>query len=109
MRSSLSSNGNLGVESKLEQARREIDRAYRSADEYLQQLADMSGGIVERADRLGDLKSALGRIAEELRHQYLLGYYPTNKQKDDRARKIAVRVSRPGVIVRARPAYRASQ
>jgi Ca-activated chloride channel family protein len=109
MRASSSSNGPPEVESKLEQARREIDRAYRNADEYLQQLADMSGGIVERADRLGDLKSAFGKIAEELRHQYLLGYYPTNKQRDDRARKIAVRVSRPGVAVRARPAYRSTQ
>jgi len=94
---------------KLEKSRRELDRAYRGADEYLQQLADMSGGIVERADKLGDLRAAFGRIAEELRHQYLLGYYPTNKQKDDTTRKISVRVTRPGVMVRARPAYRLSQ
>lgn len=91
---------------KLEQSRNEMDRSYRRADEYLQQLADMSGGIVERADQLGDLKSALGRIAEELRHQYLLAYYPSNRQKDDRTRKITVRVTRPGAVVRARPAYR---
>jgi Ca-activated chloride channel family protein len=109
VRASTSLNVSFGVESKLEQSRREIDRAYRGADEYLQQLADMSGGIVERADKLGDLKAAFGRIAEELRHQYLLGYYPTNKQKDDHSRKISVRVSRPGVIVRARPAYRGAQ
>lgn len=100
------SNGADDAGKKLEQQKHELDRVYRAADEYLQQLADMSGGIVERADRLGDLKAALGRIAEELRHQYLLGYYPSNKQKDDRTRKITVRVTRPGVIVRARPAYR---
>jgi VWFA-related protein len=103
------SNGSEAISSKLEQSKRELDRAYRTADEYLQQLAEMSGGIVERADRLGDLKSALGRIAEELRHQYLLGYYPSNRQKDERARKITVRVTRPNVIVRARPAYRQSE
>jgi Ca-activated chloride channel family protein len=97
------------VNVKLEESLRELDRTYRRADEYLQQLADMSGGIVERADRLGDLKSALGRIAEELRHQYLLAYYPTHHEKDDQSRKITVRVSRPGVIVRARPAYRIAQ
>ncbi len=109
VRASLNSSGSAAAEAKVEQSRRELDRAYRGADEYLQQLADMSGGIVERADKLGDLKSALGRIAEELRHQYLLGYYPTNKQKDDKARKITVRVTRQGVIVRARPAYRLAQ
>lgn len=94
---------------KLEESMRELDRTYRRADEYLQQLAEMSGGVVERADRLGDLKSALGRIAEELRHQYLLAYYPTRHEKDDQSRRITVRVSRPGVIVRARPAYRIAQ
>jgi len=103
------SNGEEAPNTKLEQGKRELDRAYRAADEYLQQLAEMSGGIVERADRLGDLKSALGKIAEELRHQYLLGYYPTNRQKDDKSRKITVRVTRPGVVVRARPAYRLAQ
>jgi Ca-activated chloride channel family protein len=109
VRASLPSNASAVADTKLEQSRRELDRSYRSADEYLQQLADMSGGIVERADKLGDLKSALGRIAEELRHQYLLGYYPTNRQKDDKARKITVRVTRQGVSVRARPAYRLAQ
>jgi VWFA-related protein len=109
LRSSGNSTSSEAINSKLEQSKRELDRSYRTADEYLQQLADMSGGIVERADRLGDLKSALGRIAEELRHQYLLGYYPTNRKKDDQSRKITVRVTRPGVVVRARPAYRLSE
>lgn len=106
MRSQGGSSDSMVINAKLEESRRELDRSYRSADEYLQQLADMSGGIVERADRLGDLKSALGRIAEELRHQYLLAYYPSNRQKDDHTRKITVRVARPGLVVRARPAYR---
>ena len=66
-------------------------------------------GSLNALIRLGDLRSALGRIAEELRHQYLLGYYPTNKQKDDKSRKITVRVTRQGVAVRARPAYRPAQ
>ena len=106
IRSQINTRETAAMNEKLEQSRRELDRSYRSADEYLQQLAEMSGGIVERADRLGDLKSALGRIAEELRHQYLLAYYPSNRQKDDRTRKITVRVGRSGVVVRARPAYR---
>jgi len=109
LRSSLNSTNPEAINGKLEQNRRELDRTYRTADEYLQQLADMSGGVVERADKLGDLKAALGRIAEELRHQYLLGYYPTNRKKDDTSRKITVRVTRPSVVVRSRPAYRLSE
>jgi Ca-activated chloride channel homolog len=88
------------------QKQQELDRAYREADEYLQQLAQLSGGIVERADELMDLKGSFRRLAEELRQQYLLGYYPTNKEKVDRDRKLEVRVTRPGLRVRARPHYR---
>jgi len=109
LRGPVNSNYTPAMNVKLEESMRELDRTYRRADEYLQQLAEMSGGVVERADRLGDLKSALGRIAEELRHQYLLAYYPTHHEKDDQSRRITVRVSRPGVIVRARPAYRIAQ
>ncbi len=91
------------------QKQQELDRAYREADEYLQQLAQLSGGIVERADELTDLKGSFRRLAEELRQQYLLGYYPTNKDKVDRDRRLEVHVSRPGSRVRARPVYRSTQ
>lgn len=109
IRSSLGAKGNDAVADELTRSRREIDRTYRKADEYLEQLAGMSGGIVERADTLQDLKGAFTRIADELRRQYLLGYYPANRTKDARDRKITVEVLRPGMKVRARPAYRASQ
>jgi Ca-activated chloride channel homolog len=91
---------------KLEESRRQLDREYRKADEYLQQLADLSGGTVQRADRLGDLRAAFARIADELRHQYVLGYYPANTRKSEAERKIAVRVARDGVRIRTRPGYK---
>jgi Ca-activated chloride channel family protein len=97
------------IRAEVEKQKRELDRTYRAADEYLQQLADMSGGIVERADMLGDLQAALGRIAQELRKQYLLGYYPTRRGSDSGSRRIRVEVSRPDARVRARPEYRTSQ
>lgn len=109
IRASFGSKGDDAVLSEINRARHEIDHTYRKADEYLNHLADMSGGVVERADSLQDLKGAFARIAEELRRQYLLGYYPTNREKDARDRKITVGVSRQGIKVRARPAYRAVQ
>jgi Ca-activated chloride channel family protein len=89
-----------------EEKRRELDRAYREADAYLDQLARFSGGIVERADELVDLKGSFRRIADELRQQYLLGYYPTKKNQPDQDRKIDILVTRPGLKVRTRPVYR---
>ena len=109
IRSSLAAKGDDAVLGEFARSRREIDRVYRKADEYLDHLAGMSGGVVERADTLQDLKGAFTRIAEELRRQYLLGYYPANRAKDARDRKITVEVLRPGMKVRARPAYRATQ
>jgi VWFA-related protein len=84
----------------------ELDRTYRRADEYLYELAKLSGGVVERADRLTDLKVAFGRIADELRHQYIIGYYPANRDKDNRLRKIDIKVTRANVKVRSRPGYK---
>jgi Ca-activated chloride channel family protein len=89
-----------------EEKRRELDRAYREADEYLDQLARLSGGIVERADELIDLKASFRRIADELRQQYLLGYYPTKKNHPDQDRRVDILVARPGLKVRTRPVYR---
>lgn len=92
-----------------EDVRRGFDHAYRKADDYLQQLAQLSGGVVEYADSLADLRGALERIATELRQQYLLGYYPTNTNKSQANRRIKVAVLRDGYKVRARPAYSISK
>jgi Ca-activated chloride channel family protein len=85
--------------------RLKLDQAYRKADAYLQQLAESSGGVTEYADRLSDLKGALQRIANELRQQYLLGYYPSNTRRTRQARRINVEIPQGGFRVRARPAY----
>jgi Ca-activated chloride channel homolog len=88
-----------------ERSLQEVADAYRVADAYLAELAERSGGVLHRADTIGDLGPALARIADELRHQYLLGYYP-EKRDDETAHSISVRVSRPTLIVRARQGYR---
>lgn len=86
-----------------------LDRAYFMADSYLKELADRSGGQVHRADTLAMLPQAFAAIADELRTQYSLGYYPTNREKDGKYRKIQVKTTRKDVAIRARPGYRAKQ
>jgi Ca-activated chloride channel homolog len=80
---------------------------YRDGKRYLQDLADRSGGRFYSADTNQDLSDAFSLIAEELRHQYAISYYPTNAARDGTYRKIKVRVNRPNVFVRARDGYRA--
>ncbi len=89
-----------------EETIKSLDDTYRVADDYLSQLAELSGGVLERADRLEDLEQAFTRIAEELRHQYLLGYYPKDSESRGMDRRIKVRVRRPNLRVRARPGYK---
>jgi VWFA-related protein len=52
-----------------------------------------------------NLEGAFAIISEELRSQYVLGYYPSNVNRDGTFRKIKVEVSRPDVKVLARKGY----
>ena len=87
---------------------RMLDMAYSTADKYLETLAEKSGGRLLRADTIASLPVAFSQIAAELRTQYLLGYYPLKKERDERYRKIKVTTARKNVIVRARPGYLAT-
>jgi Ca-activated chloride channel family protein len=84
-----------------------LDQLYLTADSYLKELADKSGGRLLRADTLLSLPDAFARIAAELRTQYSIGYYPTNATHDGQYRRIKVSTTRKNVAVRARPGYRA--
>ena len=77
---------------------------YRMADKYLHLLADKTGGRLYEANDRAQLANAFSKIAEELRYQYSLGYYPQGLQSDER-RLIRVRVDQPNVAVRARESY----
>jgi Ca-activated chloride channel homolog len=81
---------------------------YRRAARYLQDLADRSGGRLYDANTLYNISQAFSNIAEELRHQYSLSYYPTNSKKDGAYRRVKVHVKEPGMIIRAREGYRAT-
>lgn len=85
----------------------ELDMLYKTADAYLGEIADRSGGKLYRADTLSSLPRAFKHIADELRTQYALGYYPPKPERDGKYRKIKVTTARKGVAVRARPGYRA--
>jgi hypothetical protein len=87
---------------------RMLDLAYSTADQYLKTLAEKSGGRLLRADTIESLPDAFANIAAELRTQYMLGYYPLNKERDERYRKIKVSTVRKNVMIRARPGYLAT-
>jgi len=84
-----------------------LDSLYLTGDSYLKGLADHSGGEMYRADTLASLPQVFAAIAAELRTQYTLGYYSTNRNHDGTYRKIQVKSTRKDIALRARPGYRA--
>lgn len=85
-----------------------LDMEYAKADKYLDALAEKSGGRLLRADTLASLPDAFGQIAAELRTQYMLGYYPLKKDRDETYRRIKVASTRKDVVIRSRPGYLAT-
>lgn len=78
---------------------------YEKGRRYLETLATNSGGRNFEADTTYNLETAFANIAEELRRQYSLGYYPDKAGTAGERRQIKVRVMRPDVIVKAKSTY----
>jgi VWFA-related protein len=68
-------------------------------------MSDETGGRVIDVHNEKTLEKAFDVISEELRSQYVLGYYPTNTKRDGTFRKIQVQVSRSDTKILARKGY----
>ena len=79
----------------------------REVRDVVTRLAGLSGGQVFPVDRLDRLERALGSFADDLRHQYLLGFTPPPAEGGASAyRRLAVDVRGGNFRVRAREGYR---
>ncbi len=81
------------------------DAEYDQGREYLQQLAEVTGGTLYVSEGLRNLGDAFREIAAELSSQYSLAYSPTNRKKDGTFRRIRIETNLPDVIVRAKRGY----
>ena len=72
---------------------------------YLDTLAKKTGGHFYQADDPETIKQAFVAVAEELRHQYSVGYYPKKSARHGEERKIKIKVNRPNVGIRTRKSY----
>src|SRR5690606_32871455 len=69
----------------------------------LERLSGETGG--EYIRDTNDIDGAVRRLGVEIRDYYRLTYRPSNQAADRRFRRIAVKVSVPGAVVRARSGY----
>jgi VWFA-related protein len=83
----------------------ELESRARTGEQYMQKLAQLTGGRVFPANTLENLEKAFTQISDELSQQYTLGYYPKTVGEDGERRQIKVRVNIPNVAVRARSEY----
>jgi von Willebrand factor type A domain len=79
----------------------------RDADalEYAEKMAEISAGRTYQ-NEVADLKETFASIADELRKQYRLGFYPPDGAEGGGVHKIRVKVARSDLAVRSRNSYR---
>ncbi len=78
---------------------------YARASDYLHELANKTSGQLYAAADLKRLTQTFTKVADDLRRQYSLGYYPKTTPHAGETREIKVTVDQPHVTVRARSNY----
>jgi VWFA-related protein len=79
-------------------------RSLLEGDELMRILSEVTGGRFYQGETK-KLKETFALIAEELRHQYRLGFYPEELKRDGSAHALLVKVNLPDVSVRSRRKY----
>lgn len=83
-------------------------RRSRRGSDFMSDIAAAGGGPVYDAEQVGDMTRLATRIADELRHVYVISYYPTNPLSNGGYRAIRVSVKgRDEIAVRHRRGYNA--
>ena len=72
----------------------------------LRKISDETGGGYFELLKSADLAPTFSRVAQELRSQYLIGFAPA--ALDGKVHKLEVKVTKPGMTVRARRSYLAA-
>jgi Ca-activated chloride channel family protein len=92
--------GLLGQENK---------RSAKNAKKALSEIALASGGVAYFPENVEDVHSICEQVAHDIRHQYTLGYYPSNSARDGSFRSVHVDVIPPRgkgkLVARTRNGY----
>jgi VWFA-related protein len=78
---------------------------YKRAADYMQGLADRTGGRLYEATSFTNLADAYSKIASELREFYSIGYYPKTDRAAGQKANVKIKVLRDGLVVRSRETF----
>lgn len=86
-----------------------IMKRYVSNQEAAARVAEISGGWTEFLDTPTRAAAIYERILADINHRYIIGYYPTNKERDGKLRKVRIEVrNHPEYKVHGRRSYYAT-
>jgi VWFA-related protein len=89
------------------QIEREVERLHRM-QKALALLADMTGGWTAFLEAPSQAAGIYSRVWADIGHRYVVGYYPTNKARDGKQRKVSIEVrGHPEYTLVGRKSYRA--
>lgn len=74
-------------------------------NKYLKRLAENTGGRFYKGNNEKKVRQAFALLAEELRRQYTVSYYPRAPAVSGQSHDVKVTVDRPGVRLKARKTY----
>ena len=76
----------------------------------LVELSKVSGGWAEFLETKTQAAETYNRIVQDLNQRYIIGYYPTNKNRDGRRRRISIEVKgHPDYVITGRTFYYAPE
>jgi Ca-activated chloride channel family protein len=76
------------------------------AANFLEKISELSAGRLYRSE-VTQFDKAFKQISDELRSQYLIGFYPDQAKLDGQTHALEVHVTVPDAVVRSRRSYRA--
>lgn len=79
--------------------------AYRQELDTLQRIVRGSGGSIREIAAYDEAAQAFRDILDELREQYVLGYYPATDRDDGSWHEVRIRLRQSGLGVRSRDGY----
>lgn len=83
----------------------EREEDYKTANEFLRQSAEQTGGRIHRVSSTTNLNRAFAQIADDLRRIYSIGYYSGSERGNAVKYAVNVRVYRPNLKIRAKESY----
>jgi Ca-activated chloride channel homolog len=77
-----------------------------SGQSLLTELAEITGGRQYPVDNVNELPDIAAKVGVELRNQYVLGYSPSNRERDGKYRKVQVKLIQPPRMPQLRSSHK---